>query len=182
MKKILLFIGLVVIVNMVFAQEATLTIGTVTAPPDGKVVVPVTLTDISHPSGISKISGFVIYISYDPGVLAGITDNVPTIAVDPFWSTQGTLVTNTIVDQPEAGMNTIAIIWATGGVVIPDLPQNIAEVTFNYTSGVAELLWATARLKGDDADVEVDSYIVDYDGINYLLTAIPGAVNPAPKN
>jgi hypothetical protein len=181
MKKFLLFICLMIILNMMFAQEATVTIGTVTAPPEGQVIVPVTLTEISHPSGISKISGFVIYISYDPGVLTGITDNVPTIAVDPFWSTQGTLITNTIVDEPEAGLNTIAIIWATGGIVTPTLPQKIAEFTFNYTSGTAELLWAAARLKGEDADVETKSYMVDYDGINYLLTTIPGTVKSGLK-
>ena len=173
MKKLLFILSMIVCVNMMFAQgTATVTIGTVNNPVAGPVVVPVTLDTISNPNpfGDDLISGFALYFYYDASVLVG----APSITMNSYWTTQGSAVTNTIVDSPEPGMNTIALIWATGGQITGSAGQNIANITFNYTAGSIDLLWTTAKSTGGVDDVKKISYITDYDGVNYLLNTNPG--------
>ena len=94
--------------------------------------------------------------------------------MNSYWTTQGSAITNTIVDSPEPGMNIIALIWATGGQIAGSAGQNIANITFNYTAGSIALLWTIAKSTGGVDDVKKISYITDYDGVNYLLTTNPG--------
>jgi hypothetical protein len=177
MKKVLLLIGLAIWVNMIFAQgTATIAIGTVENAVAGPVLVPVTLDALVNPDGglgENLVSGFALYFSYDASVCVG----TPVIVMDSYWTTQGSYVTNTIVDNPVAGTNTIALVWATGGIIPGIAPQSIANVTFNYVGGSTELTWTTAKLKGE-GDVKTISYIVDYDGYDYVTTEVNGYIHP----
>jgi hypothetical protein len=175
MKKFLLIIGLLFWVNMMFSQTATITVGSVYPAGPGTVSVPLTLTAIDNPNPYGMpddlISGFALYMEYDPSVLG----NVVTFTTNPFWTSNGTLVTNVIIGEP-AGKNTIAFVWATGGEVVGTAGMLFCNMNFTYPSGTWPITWGIATLKGEGADVKIQSYMVDYDGNDYMTTFVDGGI------
>jgi len=180
MKKNLLILCLIFLANLIFAQgTATISIGSVYDPVPGPITVPVTLDAISNPNGFplpDAISGFALYFYYDASVLE--LDGLPfqAIVMDPAWTTTGSTVVNEIVDSPMPGYNTIAFIYATGGIVQGVAGTPIGNVSFNYLGGSTNLLWTTSESLGNSNEAKIVSYVVDYDGVDYLLTTNPGCV------
>jgi uncharacterized membrane protein len=170
MKKLLLILSMVFIANFIFAQTCTVTIGSIYDPPAGVVNVPLTLTAIDAPNpwgGLDDlISGFAFYMEYDASVLG----NTVTFSTNPFWTSNGTLVTNVMQNNPVPGTNTIAFVWATGGEVVGTAGQLFTNMQFNYTEGATGINWATSK------DIKTISYMVDYDGNDYIGTWINGCV------
>jgi hypothetical protein len=107
---------------MTFAQTATISVGSIAEPPlvGNAMTLPVTMDAIDWAGGVpvpNLISGFALFFSYDASVFELKFPGFPadfSVAWDPFWS--GSFVANVIVDDPMPGYNTMALVYATGGV------------------------------------------------------------------
>jgi PKD repeat protein len=175
MKKFLLIIGMMIWVNLMFAQTATIDLGEVYNPSAGFVYVPLTITQIANPNG-TTVSGYALYFTYN----ASVCGNTLAYTDDPFWGSNGfTFVKNVTQNSPIPGWNTVNIVAASGDFCEVTAPQLITTIRFTYVAGGTPLDWTTAFLKGEGDDVKTLSYMVDYDGIGYGLTTLPGFIGTA---
>jgi len=190
MKKILVIIGLAIWANMIFAQgTATISLNTIDDPtPETEITVTATLDALANPEGFplpDLVSGFALYFYYDATVLE-LNGIIPQLAItmDTYWTSSGSTVVNMIPDAPMPGYNTIALVYATGGIVTGIGGTPIADVSFIYHGGSTDLIWDGIFLKGEDGGVKSQSYIVDYDGLDYDLSVVDGfagATGPTGK-
>jgi uncharacterized membrane protein len=170
MRKLLFIIGLMFCAGMIFAQTATLKIGTIYDPAPGPVVVPITLEALDNPVlGNNLISSWGWYISYDANVLG---DNV-VFNFNPVFP-QANYLTNIVQDNPSPGINTIAIIYASAVSSPGTVGMTILDMTFTYASGNSDIEWT--GLSGFVTNM------ADDEGNEFLLTLIDGYVGAMPYN
>jgi len=170
MRKLLFFIGMMFCAGMIFAQTATLKIGTIYDPAPGPVVVPITLEALDNPiTGDNLISSWGWYISYDANVLG---DNV-VFNFNPVFPAANYL-TNIVQDNPSPGINTIAIIYASAVSSPGTVGMTILDMTFTYASGNSDIEWT--GLSGFVTNMADDW------GNEFSLTLIDGYVGAMPYN
>jgi len=184
MKKILLIIGLVISVNMMFAQTATLKIGTVMDPAAGVVLVPVTLEALDNPiTGDNLISSWGWYIAYDAAVLnAGAPGSPATLVnMDPTFPSANYL-TNIIANNPAPGWNTIAVIYSSAVSSPGVIGMKFFDIQFTYVGAPAatNVIWTSTFAKSDFSTKFVTNMADDW-GNEFLLTLTDGFVGPTPS-
>jgi len=109
MKRIAIIISLALAVNILFAQPtATLKMDSI-CNPSGGWIASLTLESISNPGGSALISSFGLYLQYNGDVLG---DNVSMVNYNPQFPPENYL-TNIVLNFPEPGWNTIAIIYSS---------------------------------------------------------------------
>jgi hypothetical protein len=124
--------------NLIFAQTATLKIGTLYEPAPGLVNVPITLEAIDNPVlGNNLISSWGWYIVYNANVLG---DAVSFVNVNPQFPFPN-YVTNVVQDVPAPGYNSIALIYAAAVSGTGSVGMKFLDLQFNYTAGASALDW-----------------------------------------
>jgi hypothetical protein len=185
MKKVLLILGLVISVNMMFAQPtATLKIGTQYDPIAGTVLVPVTLEAINNPViGSNLISSWGWYIGYNAAVLNAGPVNGPATLLNynPQFPSSNYL-TNIIPDNPTPGWNTIAVIYSAAVSGTGNPGSKFFDIQFTYVGLPAQtdIIWTSTAAKGDFA-TKFATNMADDEGNEFVLTLVNGYCGPTPS-
>jgi len=182
MKKVLLIIALMISVNMIFAQTATLKLGTVYDPAAGTVLVPVTLEALNNPViGSDLISSWGWYIAYDASVLNAGAPMTPATLLNynPEFP-QANYLTNIIADNPVVGWNTIAVIYSAAVSGHGVVGSKFFDIQFTYVGAPAQtdLIWTQTFAKSDLSTKFVTN-MADDEGNEFLLTLVEGFVGPS---
>ena len=179
MKKNLLLIGLVISVDMMFAQTAALKIDTI-YDNGGIILVPITLEAISNPiTGNNLFSSWGWYIAYDANVLnAGVPGDPATLINLSSQFPADNYFTNIIADNPIPGFNTIAILYASAFSGMGSAGMKFFDMQFTYvgTPEGSDIYW-TSTNKAIKSPKFVTN-MADDEGNEFTLTLINGSVSP----
>jgi uncharacterized protein (TIGR02145 family) len=166
MKRIAFTFILLISVNIMFAQTATLKIGTVNDAIPGSIIVPITLEAIDNPiTGNNIISSWGWYIKYDSNILGDVVGFVNINPIFPYSN----YLTNVTLDYPVPGWNTIAIILSPGGGTAI-VGMKFFDMQFNYIGGTSALEWTGFG--------NFSTNMADDEGNEFFLTLINGSISP----
>jgi uncharacterized protein (TIGR02145 family) len=170
MRKFTLIIVLLLSVNMMFAQTATLKIGTIDNAQPGTILVPITLEAINNPIiGSNLICCWQWSITYNASVLnAGAPGSPATLVNYSAQFPSGNYLTQIIADNPAPGWNTIIIIYSSAISGIGSVGMKFFDIHFTYLNGATNLNWSIGSGYFDMWD--------DW-GNDFTLTLIDGSVS-----